>query len=148
MNLINLKRIFNYILLNVPEEKLDMSHFRLYGDLNSHECKTVGCVIGHCTILDDFEKIPKNQNGEIYFEKWSENFTGLDFYSDEWEWCFSSGWSKYYITKTKEQILLRIKFLIKNKRIPKKFDTKKNWLFYLDSKFILNTKKELKPYKI
>ena len=119
MNLTNLKRMYNHILENVPEEKIFMKDFRDDADLNSHECKSVGCVLGHCTILDDFEKIPKYYDGDINFFKWSENFSGLTSLSENWDWCFSGKWSN-----NKEQILLRIKYLIDNKHIPYNWNVK------------------------
>lgn len=146
MNLTNLKRMFNYILLNVPEEKINMSQFRDSIDLKSHECKSIGCIIGHCTILDKYENIPKKNNGELDFLKWSEKFTDLEFNSNEWEWCFGSSWQKYYKTATKEQILLRLRFIIKNKRVPVKFKPKGRFLYYLESIFIFKSKNKLTPY--
>ena len=131
INYLNLKRMYNYVLENVPEEKINMMDFR-HGDLYSHKCQTVGCVIGHCTILDKWENIPKTKNGEIYFEKWSENFTGLDFISNNWNWCFGPRWPN-----NKKQILLRIKYLIDNQEVPK------NWDYYLKLPVT-----KLEPYKI
>ena len=116
MNLINLKRMYNHILENVPHEKIKMRYFR-DGNKFSHECGSTGCVIGHCTILDDFQNIPFNDIGEIDFEKWSENFTGLKPFYKVWNWCFSPRWPNI-----KEQILLRIKYLIDNQTIPKDFN--------------------------
>ena len=115
MNLTNLKRMYNHILLNVSEKNLGMRYFR-YGDEFSHECKSVGCVIGHCTILDKWKNIPKS-NRKINFTKWSEDFTDLISYSEKWDWCFSGRWSN-----DKDQILLRIKYLIDNQEVPEDFN--------------------------
>ena len=129
MNLTNLKKIFNHILLNVPEENINMMNFRI-GDEISHECKSVGCIIGHCVILDDYKNIPFNYYGKIDFEEWSGNFTELIPYSINWLWCFGGLWPN-----NKEQILLRLKYFIKNKKPPK------DW--YYD--YILHINK-LEPY--
>ena len=116
MNLMNLKKIFNYILINVPQEKIQMNLYRLYENRNNHECKSVGCIIGHSIILDKWENIPKCGNDEINFKLWSEQFTGLNTDSNQWEWCFGGKWSD-----NKEQILLRIKYLIDNQKTPKEW---------------------------
>ena len=131
---LNLKRMFNYILLNVPEENLNMSHYRHYTDRELHKCGSVGCVIGHCTILDDYENIPKYENGELNFLLWSKQFTDIDYLSKNWEWCFGANWPN-----DKEQILLRIKYLIDNKKVPK--------LWYCNYSYKLLVEK-LEPYKI
>ena len=133
MDLINLKRIFNHVLLNVPEEKLKMRHYRSENDFSNHECGSTGCVIGHSVILDDLGNIPLNIKGHIFFTKWSVEFTKLKYLSDNWLWCFSSYWPD-----VKEQILLRIKYLIDNQEIPG------NWNYNAD--YILPSKK-LEPYE-
>ena len=109
MNLVNLKKMFNYILLNVPKENIEMGTYRPNCDLKFHECKSTGCVIGHCTILDDYEDIPKLINDDIDFNLWSEKFTNIDCFSKNWEWCFGALWPN-----DKDQILLRLKYLIDN----------------------------------
>ena len=117
INYLNLKRMFNHVLENVPEEKIQMSFFR-NTDYKSHECKSAGCIVGHCTILDNFYIIPKHENGDINFEKWSHLFTGI-YPSLKWSWLFSSFWPD-----NKEQILLRLKYLIDNQSVPEKWHLK------------------------
>ena len=117
MNLTNLKRMYNHILENVPEEKIDMEKFRDDDDFINHECGSTGCVIGHCVILDDYKNLPFF-NGKIFFKLWSEEFTGINRKELIWNWCFSSNWSN-----NKEQILLRIKYLIDNKCVPYHFES-------------------------
>ena len=135
MNLINLKRMFNHILKNVPEEKLKMILYR-YGDEFSHECDSVGCVIGHCIILDEWENVPKYIfNQKINFSEWSEQFTSLEYLSDNWIWCFSGEWPD-----DKTQILLRIKYFIDNQSIPEDWD-------YNNNNYILPFEK-LEPYEL
>ena len=137
MNLINLKRIFNHILLNVSQENLEMKHYRC-GDECSHECDSAGCVIGHCTILDEWENIPKSYfNGKIKFSEWSEQFTSLEHLTDNWNWCFGGEWYD-----NKNQILLRIKYLIDNQAVPE------DWWYNWGTKYnyILPLQK-LEPYE-
>ena len=138
INYLNLKKMFNHILLNVPEEMINMRFYRDGEDNEKlHECKSTGCIIGHCTILDNYENIPKKQNFEgvisIRFTSWSEQFTGLSSFSDNWNWCFGQNWPN-----NKEQILLRIKYLIDNR------DTPLDWL--CNHNYILPIKK-LEPYR-
>lgn len=135
MNLINLKRMYNHILLNVPQEKINMKVYRGENDFFNHECGTVGCVLGHCTILDKYENIPFNKNNEILFDEWCKNFTGLGNYSINWDWCFSGFWPD-----DKEQILLRLKYLINNQSVPY------NWIIR-DFDYVLPLT-ELEPYDL
>lgn len=109
MNLFNLKRMFNHILLNVPKEKINMLQFRDSIDLKSHECQTAGCIIGHCIILDEWKNIPKLKDGSINFLRWSYYFTGLFPYSDTWKFCFGMN-----LPNDKEFILSRLKNFIDN----------------------------------
>ena len=132
INYLNLKRMFNHILLNVPQEMIKMSTYRFVNQ-TSHECNSTGCIIGHCTILDDYKNIPKHQSGEINFELWSEKFTGLNHIDFEWLWCFSGGWPN-----NKEQILLRLKYFIDNQ------DINEDWEDY---NYLLPQQK-LEPYEL
>ena len=118
INYLNLKRMFNHVLENVPEKMIRMECFRSSDDKTSHHCNSVGCVIGHCIILDDWENIPKFHD-EIVFSEWSSIFTGMDcnLLSDEWKWCFGALWPN-----DKEQILLRLKYLIDNQKLPDDWD--------------------------
>ena len=131
INYLNLKRMFNHILLNVPEEKINMSSYRK-GTCKKHKCGSTGCVIGHSTILDNWENIPKKYNEEINFTDWSENFTGLTSYTDNWNWCFGVNWPN-----DKRQILLRIKYFIDNQTTP-------DWW---NSDYLLPIEK-LEPYEL
>ena len=112
INYLNLKRMFNYILKSVPEKKINMGVFRT-GSSKNHKCGSTGCVIGHCTILDEWENLPFDYVHEISFAKWSEDFTGLEYLSHKWTWCFGVSWSD-----NKTQILLRLKYLIDNQSVP------------------------------
>jgi hypothetical protein len=82
----------NYIK-NIPQESFNMITYRK-GDTKSIECNSIGCVIGHCVSLDRSKTIPRyHESEEIDFEKWSGRFTGLGYYDNEWDWCFSADWS-------------------------------------------------------
>jgi hypothetical protein len=90
MNRDNLQRMADFIR-TIPQEAFDMGAFRK-GQKITPECDSVGCVIGHCTVLDpNPDEIPRwHDGGMIEYDEWSLNFTGLDV---EWDWCFNSDWT-------------------------------------------------------
>jgi hypothetical protein len=91
MNKENLLKMADYIE-TIPQEYFNMQFFRQ--ELKKyHKCNSVGCIIGHCTILDEEENFPRYVNGDIDFNKWSKQFTGIDLYSDSYLYLFSSRWS-------------------------------------------------------
>ena len=121
MNRPNLQRMADYIR-TVHTEKFNMYSYREGNhsvEFLSPECNTVGCVIGHCTILD-IDNLPKNKDGSgtILFASWSETFTGLDVMSTEWDWCFSYYWS--FVDNTPSGAARRIEYLLKN-GVPENF---------------------------
>jgi len=89
MNKENLKLMADYIE-TIPQEKFDMERFRT-GEIKHHECDSVGCVIGHCTVLDK-NPLPLHKSGDIAFYAWSKEFTGLPSLSPDWQYLFSSEW--------------------------------------------------------
>jgi len=94
MNRENLRLMAEY-LLTIPPEMFDMLHFRDRCETTA-KCGTVGCVLGHCTVLDpNPELIPLYDNGGIHFGEWSEKFTGLPVGSDKWNFCFSHQWAEF-----------------------------------------------------
>jgi len=109
MNVRNLQRMANYIR-TIPQEQFDMSNYRNVRS-KTPECNSVGCVIGHCTILDKklFEKHSKEAVYNQQFLYWSEDYTGLSPDS-KWDWCFSAFWQK--LDNTPEGAALRIEWLI------------------------------------
>jgi len=91
MNRENL-RLMAAHLLTIPAEMFDMLNFRRGCKTTTAKCGSVGCAIGHCIILDT-KPIPRHKKtGNIKFEEWSEEFTGLAFESPEWQFCFSVLW--------------------------------------------------------
>lgn len=89
MNKENLLKMADYIE-TVPQEKFGMKLFR-FGDENTPECNSVGCIIWHCTILDT-EPLPRDLDGGIDFYKWSKSFTGISPFTNDWEYLFSWAW--------------------------------------------------------
>lgn len=92
MNKANLQRMVDH-LCTISDNQFDMRGYRLNGDKASPECNSVGCVIGHCTVLDS-ENVKQNylnsDTGIIKFTDWSYDFTGLHGYL--WDFCFGGAW--------------------------------------------------------
>ena len=106
MNRENLGRMPAHIR-TIPQAMFDMDRWRT-GDAFVPECESVGCVIGHCTILDP-KPLPMWSNG-IDFEVWSEQFTGMEAFSDDWNWCFAYNWAQ--VDNTPEGAARRIEWLL------------------------------------
>jgi len=98
------------IIPDDPQEKVDISAY-LAGQKTAHECGTVGCPLGHCTILDE-RPLPLNYLGEIDFYAWSKEFTGLDPNSIGWCYLFGSFWTA--VDNTPVGAAKRIRYLIEN----------------------------------
>lgn len=112
MNKENLLKIANYIE-TIPQEKFDMDSYRT-GDQRAVECNSVGCVIGHSTVLFP-EIVAKHRVKEdslwkynILFTSFSDEVTGLE--DVEWRWCFSYIWSD--IDNTPTGAAKRIRMLV------------------------------------
>jgi hypothetical protein len=89
MNRENLQRMADHIR-TVPQELFDMRRFRS-GKKDTHECTSVGCIIGICTILDP-EPLPMLNSITIDFNGWTKKITGMSVITNEWYWCFSMYW--------------------------------------------------------
>lgn len=85
----NLLRMADYIE-TVPQEKFTMSVYRGEKDFKDASCDTIGCAVGHCTILAP-HLIKQTELG-IDFEAWVKEFTGVEWASKEWRWLFSGIW--------------------------------------------------------
>jgi len=111
MNTENLLKMAAHIR-TIPQDRFEMGVFRPYYDYVAQECFTVGCVIGHCTALDNPGNIPRHKDGDIDFRGWSVSFTGLSLNSSCWYWCFSSNWED--VDNTPEGAARRIEWLVEN----------------------------------
>ena len=109
MNKENLKKMADYIETISPE-RFDMLEFRTGGKKN-HECDSVGCVLGHCTVLDK-NPLPMNYIGDINFSEWSLDFTGLYPNSDEWDYLFAPFWKA--VDNTPIGAAKRIRYVLEN----------------------------------
>lgn len=120
----NLLRMAEYIE-NIPQDRFDMGAYRSNMlDKTKHACGTIGCVIGHCTVLDDIENIPTLASSlgvkpnTIDFSGWSESFTGLRHFSHGWSWCFGGEWAD--VDNTPKGASDRIKYFVKH-GVPKNY---------------------------
>ena len=93
MNRENLQRMADYIR-TVPPENFNMELWRTPGSEFTPECNSVGCVIGHCTVLDTPERLKTHLLGSYNFNwySWSGYFTGIGSWMKEWNWCFDFQW--------------------------------------------------------
>lgn len=107
MNKENLQKMADHIR-TIPQDRFDMKRFRDV-DYAIVECKSVGCVIGHCVHLAP-ELITRGKFGSIDFSDWSSLFTDTNL--DESDWCFSSGWVN--TDNTPSGAADRIEWLINN----------------------------------
>lgn len=85
-------------LERIAINNFNMATFRTPKDYENQECGYVGCILGHCIMLDDPKNIPRSKSKIIKFYTWSENFTGIEAMSDEWTWLFGSHWE--YVDNT------------------------------------------------
>ena len=112
----NLLKMADYIE-KIPQKVFDMEIFRSGND-EKHNCDSIGCIIGHCVILDSLSNIPYDcdyhSNGEksIDFHKWCREYTGIHFSSYSGLYLFSSEWSN--IDNTPEGAAKRIRYFVKN----------------------------------
>lgn len=116
INLVNLQRMADHIK-TIQQEMFDMDVYRS-GQEKYAECDSVGCIIGHCTVLDK-ENLPINSFGKIMFGCWIEQFTGVCCQSStslEFRWLFSTDWS--FIDNTAIGAYKRIEWYI-NHGVPK-----------------------------
>jgi hypothetical protein len=116
MNTKNLKAIAT-LCRTLSQKDFNMRYYRM-GDSSTSECGSVGCVLGHATVLDQGE-LPLNKNGNINFEEWGEIFTGLRMYSREWRWCFANFWAGQ--DNTPLGAAARIDYLLAGREVPNMF---------------------------
>lgn len=151
-NIKNLKRAFNHVLLNVNETMFDMGHYRKgdFGcgfiiDKTPHECNTVGCIIGHCTVLDTIDNFYEC----LDFTEWTRSFFVISEFSDEGLFLFSSYWSDNIQSSTKEQALLRLAYFIDFQKLPDGFwKPSCNGMDKAHNYQLVMPYRELKPYII
>ncbi len=87
INLKNLKRTREHIA-EVNGSMIRMNHYR-EGPYYNPKCDSIGCIIGHATILDA-KNVKDNftyYNG-IDFTLWSKDFFGIDRNSYLWNYLF------------------------------------------------------------
>lgn len=112
MNKENLQRMIDH-LRTLPQNSFCMGAYRKNNEYSNTECNTIGCIIGHCTVLDS-DNIKNNylyDNGYVKFLDWSYDFTGLDKYL--WGFCFHSKWG--IVDNTIEGAIKRLELVVNDK---------------------------------
>jgi len=109
LNIKNLEEMADFIE-TVPSKFFNMYRFRKGWEVTP-ECDSVGCIIGHCTVLDK-RPLPRLLNGDIYFYSWAEEFTGLPMRSSASRYLFSPDWAD--TDDTPKGAAKRIRFFLKN----------------------------------
>jgi hypothetical protein len=115
MNRENLQKMADHIR-TIPQELFSMRYYRSEngstcdreGQKNT-ECNSVGCVIGHSLTLAP-NLVTRDKARVIRFAEWSQKFTGIRAFGNEWDWLFSCTWSK--ADNSPEGAALRIEWLL------------------------------------
>src|SRR5690242_9122945 len=106
----NLQALADY-LKTLPQEVFDMEDIRT-GQKETAECDSVGCVIGHATVLFE-QDLPRYISENIDFPKFWQKFSGLmleDY--DSSYWIVASTWSQ--VDNTPIGASKRIEWLLKH----------------------------------
>ena len=109
MNKGNLLRMADYAETIRPE-LFNIAVYR-QGQCITPECDSIGCLIGHCTILDT-KQLPINFLGIIDFYVWINDFAGLMPGTPKWHWCFSPLWVD--VDNTPTGAAARIRYLVEH----------------------------------
>lgn len=156
----NLKKMYN-LVLELPSEQFHMRLYRRSKDLSSPHCNSVGCIIGHSTVLD-FERISKHFirfDGSIMFYNWSHDFLNMKMKTDEtlWNFMFGSEWDSNFEPVlseqkfSKKQALVRLKLVIEGlftKEFEFQWKELENPFLYIPSKEEYSKCYEFEPYKL
>ncbi len=83
------------------------------------ECDTVGCIVGHATILDAYNVIKNftDRYGGIDFTSWSEEFFGIHRTSYLWNYLFG-----YRNLDIKDYHLHRMDYILAGNEAPNTID--------------------------
>lgn len=98
----------------------NMQFYRPTEDRVNIECSTIGCIIGHATIL--FPQYIERIEDEIYFKSFMRNAFNLSYYHEQY--LFGAVWAENPITATLEYQTAKLKSFIDNDfKINLEFDT-------------------------
>lgn len=115
-NIKNLRKVAKY-MPTIPKKDFAMDSYRSSTDevpdsCMSHNCNTIGCILGHATILFPFNQIPKYLSGNINFNELSGIFFGINNWKKEWSFLFGPEW--YNSDNTPEGASRRILYFLEN----------------------------------
>ena len=107
-----LRKLAEYLLTQVPQDKFDMSYYRTGGDMD-HVCGTAGCALGWSPAIMSKKTYYKYRSTGCsigtMFEKISNNYLGIE--SDTvWSYIFSEYWA--YKDNTPQGAAARIPYFL------------------------------------
>jgi hypothetical protein len=120
MNKTNIYNAIQY-MKTVDPKWFDMASYR-DGEERTHQCKSVGCIIGHCTILDPNPLPVYDYSRNIDFTTWSSEFFDLEANTGIWDFLFSSDWAEYPKSRSLKQAIRRMKYVYKHGSVPEGWD--------------------------
>ena len=120
MNRENLAKIRDYLASGNLQADFTMSTWS--AALDDMTCGTLGCVVGHATLIPGWEK-RKGENWDVY----SERIFGLSTVEDggAWDWCFSAEWVNG--DNTPLGAAKRIQYLLDKGSAPKEAERTFSW---------------------
>jgi hypothetical protein len=138
MNKTNIYNAIQY-MKTVDPKWFDMASYR-DGEETTHQCKSVGCIIGHCTILDPNPLSVHGYSDDIDFSTWASEFFDLNVCTALWDFIFSSYWAEYSKSKSLKQAIRRLKYVYKHGNVPEGWngDFEKTTLLYYLNKQVGN----------
>ncbi len=121
----NLRKVAMFIK-DIPQDHFDMSIYRKNEQEEvTPECNTVGCTLGHATVLNKrlFNSIKKRLNGELgrvsfssILSEWTEKWLGISGQVghdlDTWTFLFAWQWSR--VDNTPQGAAKRILYYLEN----------------------------------
>ena len=121
-----LRKLAEYLLTKVPEEKFDMEVYRQEGN-TAHICGTAGCALGWAPAIMSPYTFYKYKTGtkdlDVLFNNISMKYFGIDWYEEVWVYLFSANWVT--VDNTPQGAAARILYFLDH-GIPSCFDGDEN----------------------
>jgi hypothetical protein len=113
LNITNLRRL-QALLSKLDPTLFEMRTIRANTSIE-HICKSVGCILGHCTRLmpkKEFLKFVDKEDGTIDYSGIGKKLFGLEVNTYIWYFLFGSSWS--IVDNTIPGAIARIEYIIQN----------------------------------
>lgn len=134
MNKENLKKLADWIEINLTEDQFDMKAYRQddqgtrVGFHSINNCGTVGCLLGWAPFVPGLEVIgdeliethPKLFSGNhvLCFESYSQRVFNLNSLQCEWDYLFEGRWARYQ--PTLKEAVQRVRTIIEDDSVSRK----------------------------